>query len=80
MSIAGRQIGRSPDVTGPPPPGNGGRMDRLARRMDRLEEKIDDLAKTTNTMNGMISMWKFVVPSAILITGVLGTLLGLLLP
>lgn len=55
-------------------------MDRLARRMDRLEEKIDDLAKTTNTMNGMISMWKFVVPSAILITGVLGTLLGLLLP
>lgn len=44
-----------------------------------MENRIGQLETTTNTMKGTLDTWKFVMPAAILVAGVLGTLLGLVL-
>lgn len=69
--------------------GNGGlaslerrldRMDaRIGERLTKMEERLGALESTANTMKGTLDTWKFVMPAAILVAGVVGTFLGMLL-
>ena len=67
--------------------GGGGRIDaleqrvgrieeRLTKRLDRIDAKLDESAKTVNTMKGTIDTWKWIVPVAIAVAGVIGGLLA----
>lgn len=53
---------------------------RIAERLSQVEVRIGELEKTTNTVKGTVDTWKWVVPVAVLFAGVLGTLLGLVIP
>lgn len=66
--------------------GNGGfsalerRLDRMesriGERLTKLEDRLGELEKTTNTMKGTVDTWKWIVPIAVLVAGVIGALVA----
>lgn len=51
------------------------RMDRLGERVDTLSTKVDGVGNTTNTINGTLNAWRWMVPVAVLIAGFIGSLI-----